>query len=350
MDAPCRGERPVLPYRPAEAPRRSRVSVAIAALVFCCLLWGVSFPLMQIGPSAMDRAIARVLGSAAPGDAAARAAFNGWRFLLAAGLYALVIHRRLRRLHHRDLHGGIVVGLFFGGGMFLQLNGLRFTPPSVSAFLTAIPFTPIAQSLFLRRPVGGRVWAGAVIACIGMLILSQSQPTGDAARNLTLTPPIPYLGQILTVIGALLFTAQIIAIDVFGKHQASDPAVRTLWMLAATGLINLLGAIALGGTPLHQGQVLLAIVREPAFAWAMPVLVVFSSVLAMHLMNIYQPFIAPALATVVYCTEPLFGTIFSIGLRTEVYNGLVALGGVIILIAVLVATLRISGDKPPTAA
>ena len=46
----------------------------------------------------------------------------------------------------------------------------------------------------------------------------------------------------------------------------------------------------------------------------MATLVTFSSVLALHMMNTFQPRVSPAIASVVYCTEPLFGTLASLAL------------------------------------
>ena len=68
----------------------------------------------------------------------------------------------------------------------------------------------------------------------------------------------------------------------------------------------------------------------------MSTLIVFSSVMALHLMNVYQPRVSPAIASVIYCTEPLFGTMFSLALGTERLALLTVAGGAAIVGSVYV--------------
>jgi drug/metabolite transporter (DMT)-like permease len=63
-------------------------------------------------------------------------------------------------------------------------------------------------------------------------------------------------------------------------------------------------------------------------------LVVLSSIVTNHLMNRYQPLVAAATASVIYCLEPVFGTIFSLVFKTEVLTGLTIIGGLAVLTAV----------------
>jgi drug/metabolite transporter (DMT)-like permease len=60
-------------------------------------------------------------------------------------------------------------------------------------------------------------------------------------------------------------------------------------------------------------------------------------------MNKYQPLVSPATASVVYCLEPLFGTLFSVAFRTEQLSQITLLGGSIILIAVII----VARSTPP---
>jgi drug/metabolite transporter (DMT)-like permease len=77
----------------------------------------------------------------------------------------------------------------------------------------------------------------------------------------------------------------------------------------------------------------------------MSTLIAGSSVLALHLMNTYQPRVSPAVASVVYCTEPLFGTLFSLAFATEHLTRLTAAGGVVVIVSVL-AVARSSDIAP----
>src|SRR5437773_870899 len=65
-------------------------------------------------------------------------------------------------------------------------------------------------------------------------------------------------------------------------------------------------------------------------------LVFFSSVIALHLMNAYQPHVSPAMASVVYCLEPVFATLFSVLFGMEALTVMTIGGGAVILGAVLI--------------
>jgi drug/metabolite transporter (DMT)-like permease len=313
--------------------------LAILILGLCCVAWGFSFPAMQISATVVERLVLHgneVVQSLAQ-RLSLRGGFNAWRFAIAGLVCAAISLRGSYR--RQELLGGTVVGLFFGLGMLFQLLGIQCTLPSVSSFLTALSvvFAPIAQSLLLRRPVGGRVWLAVAIAVLGMAVLSLGD-AGAARATLTQAPPVPFLGQILTVIGAGCFTAQILAVDHFGKR--ADPSRMTTVMLLSAAVVSALVGLAAGGWTMYRVTNIVALARDFTFDWSFAGLVLLSSVLAMTLMNAWQPRIAPATAAVVYCLEPVFGTLFSVAFGTEVLTGVTVVGGLIILAAVLMIARR----------
>ena len=327
---------PIVGHAPPPPPALRSARLAVLILSVCCIFWGLSFPLLQISTSAFNLFTA---GSSTPTEVrtelAARAAFNGWRFALAAAAYWLLTCSRQRRYASADLRGGLFVGLFFGGGIFLQVVGLRYTVPSVSGFLTALAvvFAPIAQSLIFRRPVGGMTWLAVLIATIGVTLLAAPNPASAAANSHAILPPLPLLGEILTLIGAILFTGQILAIDRLGPK--ADVARLTFIMFIAAATVNTLGGLALGSAPLYRPAAIVGIFTSPTFLWTIGLLVLVSGVAALHLMNSFQPLVSPATATVVYCLEPLFAMFFSLAFQTESLTGITLVGGATVLAAVL---------------
>ena len=69
-------------------PRHSPL-LAIVVLVFCCVCWGYSFPVMQFGTRAFDRHVLPA-GATDLQEFASRALYNALRFSLAALLYGLL--------------------------------------------------------------------------------------------------------------------------------------------------------------------------------------------------------------------------------------------------------------------
>ena len=327
------------------APARRSAVAAVAMLTVCCVCWGFSFPVMQIATREMEHA-PHPSELNTPLELSIRATFNGWRFGAAAVAYWLITIGRQRGFRKDEIVGGIVVGTFFGAGMFLQVLGLKYTRPSISAFLTALSvvYAPIAQALLLRRTVGGKVWLAVCLAMIGTAVLSQVDASFVAANTILTPPPVPYLGEMLTIFAALLFTGQILSLDHFGK--TGDPVRLTFVMLLTTGVLSLLCGLLMRGEELYASDVVSHLVRSRRFWWTFWVLVVFSSVLALHLMNVWQPVVAPATASVVYCLEPLFATLFSVGFSAERLTGATMAGGAIVLLAVLTVVPWRRGSSP----
>ena len=273
-------------------------------------------------------------------ELAGRSIFNAWRFALATAGFLLVTFPRQKSFSRADMLGGIFVGLTFCLGILLQLIGLRYTLPSTSSFLTSlcVIFAPLAQTLLFRRGLGTPTVIAVLIALAGMFILSQPNPNATTSQTIVQTPPFPHLGEILTVIGAVLFTTQIMAIDHYG--QTADATRLTFIMLLVTCLASLIIGIALGGLRFHSSNVLSTLAADHKFLAYFAGLAFISSMLTQYLMNRFQPLLAPATAAVVYCLEPVFGTLFSVGFGTERLSAITLIGGSIIVVAVLIVARK----------
>jgi drug/metabolite transporter (DMT)-like permease len=111
-------------------------------------------------------------------------------------------------------------------------------------------------------------------------------------------------------------------------------------MLAVVSMVNAGIGLAMGAADLYRAAVLGLLVRDPVFIASIASLIVISTVVAMHLMNTYQPLVSAATAAVVYCLEPVFATAWSIGLRTETLTMITVGGGAVILVAVWIVVRR----------
>jgi len=323
-------------------PPAANMAFPISILILCCLFWGFSFPGMQISAAIFEKSLADSavdVGSAA-GQIGSRSIFNAWRFALASAAFYLLTFPRQRHFSRFEVLGGLAIGLTFCVGILLQLIGLRYTLPSTSSFLTALSviFAPLAQTLLLRRPPGTQTIIAIVVALIGMFILSQPNPHATTPQTIAQTPLVPHLGEILTIIGALLFTAQILSIDHFG--QRADPTRLTLIMLASTAIVSFILGLSLGGASLHRSAVLGSLIHSQTFIICFVLLALMSSMFSQYLMNRYQPLIPPATAAVVYCLEPVFGTLFSVAFGTERLSAITIVGGCIIVAAVLIVARK----------
>ena len=313
---------------------------AALMLVLCCLLWGYSFPVMQLASKLLEGHVV------ANGDVASTslhvgldAAFLGWRFGLAALITAACWRVARSGFTRLEVGGGAALGVLFAAGMVCQLGGLRYTLPSVSSFITSLTvvFTPLAQALIFRRRVLARTWLGVALALIGMTILAQPNPGACVACQVLPTPPLPYFGEALTVLGAVFFTALVLGLDRAGSR--CNPVRMSLAMFCSSSILLMLVGAALCGSTLYRADVLSAIGQDQRFIVLLVTLTFFSSVLAINLMYRYQKFVSPAVASVIYSTESVFATLFSLAFVTEILTLKTVLGGSLILSAFFIVTL-----------
>ncbi len=75
------------------------------------------------------------------------------------------------------------------------------------------------------------------------MVLGSGNAGAGAERTFAILPGVPWLGEILTLTGMLAFTAQILALDHWGKRGA-DPELLTLVLFATCA-----GACLLYGAP-----------------------------------------------------------------------------------------------------
>jgi len=310
-------------------------TLAAGALALSCVLWGWSFPTMQIGADALGHALPDVP------DLALRFSFLGQRFLLAALLYFALTFRGQFGYSRTDWKAGLSTGVCYTLGLLCQLVGLRYTLPSISGFLTAmcVVLVPIAQSWIGKRPVGARIWVAVVLALVGGIVMGW--PSGEQ-KTLT-TPPFPGFGELLTVLGSFAFTGQILFLDRFGAK--AKPVRITLLCFACTAVMCL-GTCAVfclawpRAFEANSSSGILATWNNQTYLWTMFTLVVFSSIGAFHLMNKFQPYLAPAVAGVIYCLEPVFAALFSLLLGQESERPELYIGGGLVLVACVLTTIK----------
>jgi drug/metabolite transporter (DMT)-like permease len=209
----------------------------------------------------------------------------------------------------------------------------------------AVVFAPIAQAVLLRRRVGRPTWVAVALAIVGMMLLSWPKPEAHASNTLVTSPPILFLGEGMTVLASVLFTGQILAVDHFG--QRSDATRLTFVVLATTGVFSLVAAVSLDARTVLRPGAWAGVASDRTIWWSMGTLTVFSSVLATHLMNTWQPLVSPATASVIYCTEPLFGTLFSVLFATERLTPLTLVGGAAVVGSVVIVSRFAAPSRPP---
>lgn len=167
------------------------------SLLLTAFIWGVSFVAQRAGM-----------------DYVGPFTFNAVRFALGAfSIVPLIILLNRNKSQNNKNSGsnpkntiktGLIAGLFLFFGSSLQQVGIVYTTASKAAFITGlyIVIVPIL-GIFLKQRMNVGSWLGAIMAVIGLFLLSVSE-------KFTIS-----FGDLLVLIGAFFWAVHILLIDRF---------------------------------------------------------------------------------------------------------------------------------------
>ncbi|HVU33094.1 MAG TPA: DMT family transporter [Opitutaceae bacterium] len=314
---------------------------AIAMLLLANLFWGLSFPVIK----AVTMLHAVLLPGAGTWFGAVYTVAP--RFVLAVLLLGLWWHRDLTRLTRLELKQGVAMGLFAAGGMLLQNDGLQFTAASTSAFLTQLyaVLIPVWLALRARRNPGSIVWISCALVLAGVAVLGRFNPFAPSGPGAVRFGR----GECETLLSSFFFMGQILWLE--KREFAANRPERLTFVLFATEAL-VFTALALIAAP--NAHALAAPWGSPTWVGLTATLTLFCTIAAFLLMNTWQPKITATEAGLIYCIEPIFGSVMALFLPAwfSVWGGIdyvnerltwsLLVGGGLITLANLVIQL-----KPP---
>jgi drug/metabolite transporter (DMT)-like permease len=189
--------------------------------------------------------------------------------------------------------------LFAGVGMLFQNDGLQFTAASTSAFLTQFYaiLIPVWVAIRSRRNPGALIWTCCALVLAGVAILGRFDWTLWQFGR----------GEWETLLCSLFFMGQILTLE--RKDFAGNRAMQITFVMFVTEAV-MFGALALFTAP--SPQALMVPWTSPVWVGSMLVLAVFCTYAAYSLMNAWQPKITATEAGLIYCIEPIFGSIMAL--------------------------------------
>lgn len=213
--------------------------VVFLLALFCCLLWGSSFPAIKGGYG---------LFGIASDDIASKLIFAGWRFLIAGLLlaaYAAVTGKNAWRMAPRAWGQIALLGLAQTTLQYVFFYiGLAHTTGVKSSIMNATgTFFSVLMAHFLYS--NDRLTYGKAIGCVvgfaGVMIVNLGAGLGGL-----LDLDFTLLGEGFVIIAAFVLAAA----SIYGKRisQGLDAIVMTAWQLAIGGAALLAAGYAMGGT------------------------------------------------------------------------------------------------------
>jgi drug/metabolite transporter (DMT)-like permease len=183
--------------------------------------------------------------------------------------------------------------------MLFQNDGLQFTAASTSAFLTQFYaiMIPVYLAIRLRRSPRAATWISSALVLGGVAILGQFN-----WRTLSLGR-----GEWETLLSSVFFMGQILWLE---KKEFADnrPERLTFVMFVTQGVIFCI----LTGILAPDTDSLITPWKSPAWLGYTAALTLFSTIGSYLIMNTWQPKITAIEAGLIYCVEPIFGSLMAL--------------------------------------
>lgn len=293
--------------------------IAIFALLAVTLVWGATFIWMKQALDALDTE------KSAFGTNGVVATLVFARFAIAAIMMLLFFKKARTSLGDKQIwQDGLILGTLMFLAYLSQMIGLDDIDPSVSAFLTSlyVVFTALISSIYnLRLPTKIMI-LGVGLATFGAGFI-QGPP------HLTWG-----VAEFITVFCALLFALHIL----FTQHITTrrDPiAVSTSSFIVVT-LCSAITVFFLGdGTDMEQWKLIFS------DGVLIPVLLlgVGGSFFCLLFLNLYQRYLHPIQAAIIYALEPVWATIYGLQLDMVEWSIWILIGGGALFIGNIIVEL-----------
>jgi drug/metabolite transporter (DMT)-like permease len=242
-------------------------------------------------------------------------AFLAVRFAISTVVLAPFAWGSLRTLPRSGYAAGIGVGALLAAAYGFQTAGLELTTVASTGFITGlyVVLTPLLALALFGTPVPRALWAGVVLAVVGLLLLS-GVPGGSA------------LGNALVLANAVFQAFQITSMERFAPRY--DPRALTFLQMATSFLGFTVIAIALGDLEVPRG----------ATVWgALLVTGIFAGALGYLIATWVQGRTTAARAALVFTLEAPFAALAGVLLADEILGWAGWLGCAVMMSAILVA-------------
>ena len=234
------------------------------------------------------------------------------RFLVAAAAM-IILKPKVLKLFSRELATkGLLIGMALGSGYIFQTLGLERTTPAITGFITGlyVVFTPLIASIFLKEHLTKAMWAYVLLAVLGLGVLS--------VKGWSIG-----LGEIFVLISAVLFAIHIILLGSWSKNF--DAYALTVMQLIGCALLSSIPASINGFVAPPDTHVWSVILFTAIFATAV----------AFVIQTWSQARISTTKVAVILTMEVVFAALFSFLYGMEPFTLRLALGGTMVLIAML---------------
>lgn len=279
------------------------------SLILTTLFWGGSFVFTKIGISEFPPQL-----------------FVLARFILATLIMLAICSTRLKRLNSKTALRGMAVGIALGLTNLSFVFGIQGTSISRAGILNNlfVLFIPVITVIIWREKLGPVNMAGIALAVTGIVLLATGGGNGFSR------------GDIISTFCAFMIACHIISVSKVLRND--DVFLVTLVQFATVSAIAGTAALLF---PLPAFKL------TSAAALSVTYCAIFPTVICFTLQNIYQRYVTPTRAGLIYTLDPVWSLIAGFFVLGERLNNREWLGcGIIFLAALLPLLSRLHAEKP----
>ncbi len=242
------------------------------------------------------------------------ATYMFYRLSLAALFMVMIAFKYRRELSRQVLIHGLILGILLYSSYFFQMWGIQQTSASNAGFITglSVVLVPVFGFLFFKEKTTLQVWSSALLAVIGLLLLSGANPFKWNH------------GDLKVLICAILFAFHIIFT---GKYSR----INNVYLLTSVQLVViaffsfLVFLPQMNALPLPSTKNLLILLY----------LALFGTVFTFLMQTSMQRFTTVARTAVIFSMEPVFAALFAYLVAGETLSLQGWIGGLFIVLGMI---------------
>ncbi len=279
--------------------------LALWSLVSVAAMWGVAFVVMK--PAIEQQPFFDFLAI---------------RFTIAAAIMLVIKPKVVLAIKGKMLAIGAVLGVVLGLAYVTQTIALEMTTAAITGFLTGtyVVLTPVLGWLIFRRKVGVKVAIGAVLALIGLGLISI---TGVSIE----------VGQIWGIVCAVLYALHIVGLGRFSSGL--DSYALTFVQLVFVAVVCWIGALPDG----YQGPPTVDVWMAVLFT------AIFATVIGFFVQTWAQARMEPSRVAIILTLEVVFTAVVSVAVGQEVLALKTIIGGAFMVAAMVIVEMPTRGRK-----
>ncbi|MEG1559296.1 MAG: DMT family transporter [Clostridia bacterium] len=260
------------------------------------------------------------------------------RFFVGALGLSFFIYKFRKVITKRTAFRGALLGFVLYLAFFVQTTGLRYTYVGENALITAVYVVLVPLMIWVvdkKRPTG-RIFFAAIVCFAGIALLSLFNETNDVSLgslelfgSVITGTSVRFFGDFLTLISGVLFALHIVMANKFSQKEEIMPL--TCYQFAFAAFFALI----------------VGLIFEP-FPTAIPVetllplayVCILSSLVALTFQNVGIKYADPSVASILLCSESLFGCLGGVVFMNDEFTVFTAIGSTLIIGSILISELK----------